>query len=288
MSRDIDSHYLLSFKPTQPGEGRFYRLELTSKRRDAVVRARAGFWTASPPRVARVEAPPRPIRTLRRSALIQSWYGVSRLADGRMRLRVAWEPARRGSSGARPEPHAVLIKAARAGGASLFEGNISAKQLAEVIVPAGRVELDLTIVGADGAVIDREARDVDVPDANAPRVTSLPPEIIRTRTLREFEAASVNPAATPTAVREFRRSDRLIVRAPAMSTDSNVVSVSARLLNRWGHPMRDLVRIDAQGSGVVQFELPLGWLVTGEYQIELRTRQAGNEASQKIPLKVIG
>jgi VWFA-related protein len=62
MSRDLDSYYLLSFKPTQPGEGRFHRLELTSKRRNAVVRARAGFWTPSPALVARAEAPPRPVK----------------------------------------------------------------------------------------------------------------------------------------------------------------------------------------------------------------------------------
>jgi VWFA-related protein len=288
MSRDLDSYYVLTFKPTQPGEGRFHRLELTSKRRDAIVRARTGFWTPTPTLFARMEAPPRPVRTLKRSALIQSWYGLTRLADGRMRLRVAWEPARVPSSRPRPEPHAVVIRAARSGGASLFEGNISARQLAEIVVPTGRVELDLTIVGADGAVMDREARDVEVPDGNAPRVTSLPPEIIRARTLLEFQAASANPAAMPTLVREFRRSDRLIVRASTMSSETGTLNVSARLLNRWGHPMRELATIDAHGSGVVQFDLPLAWLMPGEYEIELRTKQAGNEGSQKIPVKVIG
>jgi hypothetical protein len=155
-------------------------------------------------------------------------------------------------------------------------------------VPAGRVELDLTIVSADGMVIDREARDVDVPHANAPRVVALPPEIIRTRTLREFQAASLNPAATPTPAREFRRSDRLIVRAPAITTDASPLRASARLLNRWGQPMRDLEVIDANGSGIVQFSLPLSWLVPGEYEIELRTNASDTEASQKIPVKVIG
>ena len=287
MSRDLDTYYVLTFKPPQPVEGRFFRFELTSTRRDAVVRARAGYWTPVTV-VARVDAPPRPPRTLKRSTTIHTWYGLTRLADGRMRLRVTWEPARRVAVKPPREPHTVTVRAARARGASLFEGSISASQLAEVVVPAGRVELDLTILGADGGVIDREARDLDVPESNAARVTSLPPEIIRARTLREFEAASSNPDATPTPVREFRRSDRLIVRAPAMTTGEGGLTVSARLLNRWGQPMRDLQRLDARGSGIVQFSLPLAWLMPGDYEIELRTRDGRSEASQKIPVKVVG
>ena len=287
MSRDLDNYYVLTFKPPQPVEGRFFRFELTSKRRDAVVRARAGYWTPVTV-VARAVTPPRPPRTLKRSPVIQSWYGLTRLADGRMRLRVTWEPARRASAKPRREPQTVALRAAAPSGASLFEGNISASQLAEVVVPAGRVELDLTIVAADGSVIDHEARDLDVPQSDARRVTSLPPEIIRARTLREFEAASTNPDAAPTPVREFRRSDRLIVRAPAMTSGDSALTVSARLLNRWGQPMRDLQTLDARGSGIVQFSLPLSWLVPGEYEIELRTSDGGREASQKIPVKVVG
>jgi VWFA-related protein len=287
MSRDLDIYYVLTFKSPQPLEGRFFRFELTSTRREAVVRAPAGYWTPVTV-VARAPTPPRAPRTLKRSTVIQTWYGLTRLADGRMRLRVTWEPARRVAAKPPREPHTVTLRAARASGASLFEGGISASQLAEVVVPAGRVELDLTIVAADGSVIDREARDLDVPESNAPRVTSLPPEIIRARTLREFEAASTNPDAAPTPVREFRRSDRLIVRAPAMTSGVWVLTVSARLLNRWGQPMRDLETLDARGSGIVQFSLPLAWLVPGDYEIELRTRDGGSEASQKIPVKVVG
>jgi VWFA-related protein len=288
VSRDLDSYYLVAFRPSPRGEGRFYELELTARRRGAIVRAPAGYWTPVTRAAPRAAAAPRPLRVLRRSPIIQSWYGVTRLADGRMRLRVTWEPPRTPPPAAR-QPHAVQLRAAGAeGGALLFEGTIVASALAEAIVPAGRVELDLTIVSADGAVLDREARDVEVPNPDAPRVVSLPPEIIRARTLREFQAASVNPAATPTAVREFRRSDRLIVRAPAISSDASPVRATARLLNRWGQPMRDLDAIDANGSGILQFSLPLSWLVPGEYEIELRTRGAGTEISQKIPVRVIG
>ncbi len=288
MSRDLDTYYVLTFTPSEPGEGRFHRFELTSKRRNAVVRASSGFWTpVSPAAVARYEAP-RPMRTLRRSALIQSWYGLSRLADGRMRLRVTWEPAPRKPLPGRREPNAVVVRAAKAGGAALFEGKVGAAELAEVVVPAGRVELDLTIVAADGTELDRETRDVDVPAADAPRASVLAPEIIRARTLREFQAATRNPAAAPTPSRAFRRSDRLIVRAAAHQAEASLPTVTARLLNRWGQPMRDLEIIDGPGSGVVQFALPLAWLVPGEYEIELRTAQPGGAASLKIPVKVMG
>lgn len=290
MSRDLDSYYVLTFAPTQTAEGRYQRLELTTKRRGAVVRTSAGFWTPiSAETLARRDPPPRPIRTLKRSPLIVSWFGLTRLGDGTMRLRVTWEPARRGT-GARPrEVSQVVVRAARGGGSeALFERTIAQSQLAEAIVPAGRVELDLTVMDAKGQVIDREARDVDVPEPDAPRISTLAPEIIRARTLPEFEAARHDPAATPTPQREFRRTDRLIVRAPAAASATRAVIVSARLLNRWGQPMRELQAVEGPGAGIMQFELPLGWLATGEYELELRTRQGTSDASQRIPVKVIG
>lgn len=290
LSRDLDGFYVITFTPAQPAEGRYQRLELSTTRRGAVVRTGAGFWTpVSADTLAKREPPPRPVRTLKRSPLIASWIGLTRLGDGTMRLRVTWEPSRRAAGGARRDVSHVVVRAARAGGSdALFERTIAESQLAEAIVPAGRVELDLTVLDAKGQVLDREARDVDVPDPDGARVTTLAPEIIRARTLREFEAARVNPAATPTPQREFRRSDRLIVRAPAVASTTRAVTVSARLLNRWGQPMRELQPVEGPGAGIVQFELPLAWLATGEYELELRTRQGTSEASQRIPVKVVG
>jgi VWFA-related protein len=290
MARDLDSYYVLTFTPSQKGEGHFYLFELTSKRRQAIVRAPSGFWTPAPPVVVRTE-PPRPVRTVRRSPMIRTWYGVSQLADGRMRLRVTWEPAPRLSAvvAATGEPAAVLVRASRSGGGgALFEGKMAVAELAEMIVPPGRVELDLTVVAADGRELDREARDVDVPENGAARASALVPEIIRARTYREYHAAARDSGAVPTPTREFLRSDRLIVRAPAQQTKDHPLSISARILNRWGQPMRDLEPIEGPDDAIVQFGLPLSWLVPGQYEIELRTTQPGGEASQKIPLKVIG
>jgi VWFA-related protein len=289
MARDLDSYYVLTFTPSQKAEGHYYRLELTSTRSHAVVRAPSGFWTPAPP-VVTDAAPPRPIRTLRRSAMIRTWYGVSQLADGRMRLRVTWEPAPRAAAVVRATgaPAAVVVRAARTGGDVLFEGKVPVGALAEMIVPPGRVELDLTIVAADGRALDREARDVDVPKAGAQPATALVPEIIRARTYREYQDAARNPGAVPTPTREFLRSDRLIVRAPAQVTERSALKVSARILNRWGQPMRDLEPLDGPHDAIVQFGLPLAWLVAGQYEIEVRTTRPEGVASQKIPLRVIG
>jgi hypothetical protein len=74
---------------------------------------------------------------------------------------------------------------------------------------------------------------------------------------------------TPTADLRFRRSERLIVLLPTLSSDA----VSARLLDRAGKPLpipvSAAIREDADGSRWRVAELVLAPLATGDYLIEL-------------------
>jgi VWFA-related protein len=295
MTRDLDAYYLLTFQPVQRADGRFQRVEVTARRRDVVVRAPSGFWMplALPASSIGDVTVAAPARTVRRSSLIHTWTGLTRLADGRLRMRVTWEPSRRAP--AARAPAVVLLRAAKAGGAPLFEGKLSAAggaggvpQLAEFIVPAGRIEIDLAIVAPDGSTLDKDVRDVDVPDARRLRVTSMNPEIVRTRTVKEFAALSVDPGAAPTPLREFRRADRLLVRSAVFAADGTKMAVSGRLLNRWGQPMRPLATLPLASDAMVQFDLPLAWLAAGDYEIELTSKDGQTETAHRLSLKVTG
>src|SRR5207247_1003850 len=96
-------------------------------------------------------------------------------------------------------------------------------------VPAGRVEVDLTILDAGGKVLDSDVRDIDVPNLASSEKAGpvfVSPEIVRTRTLRDFEMASADPDAAPSPLRTFDRGDRVLIRAYAFDPGGTPVQVT--------------------------------------------------------------
>jgi len=158
-------------------------------------------------------------------------------------------------------------------------------------VPAGRVEVDMSIYDAEGKSVDTDARDVDVPDLKSAKrgPVLLAPEVVRARTLRDFRSATANPDAAPSSVRTFARGDRLLIRVPAFDGSGTAVQVSAKVLNEWGQPMRDIDALDATPrDGTSQFALPLSWLVPGDYLIEVLGTNANGAVRQRVAFKVTG
>ena len=94
-----------------------------------------------------------------------------------------------------------------------------ASDRALVQVPPGRLQLDLSIKSADGAVLDTGAQDIDVPIARGAGPVLLQPQVVRARTVREFRTLSASPDAAPTPSRVFSRSERLLIRVPAYNPD---------------------------------------------------------------------
>ena len=122
----------------------------------------------------------------------------------------------------------------------------------------------MTVLGLAGQKLDTDVRDLEV---QAPRDATpllLPPVLIATQSAREFREAIADPSAPPVPAREFRRTERLLVRVPAYAT-SGAVPVSANLLNRVGQTMRVLDTLPADASGVTQFDLQLAPLAPGDY-----------------------
>jgi VWFA-related protein len=300
LSHDLETYYALSYQPAQ-ADGRFHAVEIRARRRNVVVHTRAGYWAPLGSEVRAMLAsasssmPPVSRRALRRSPIIDAWVGIARDAEGSARMVVTWEPRARGISA----PAVVAVQARTAAGKILFDGRLARVGSESVVpsdsarfdVPAGRVEVDMSIYDAEGKSVDTDARDVDVPDLKSAKrgPVLLAPEVVRARTLRDFRSATANPDAAPSSVRTFARGDRLLIRVPAFDGSGTAVQVSAKVLNEWGQPMRDIDPLDATPrDGTSQFALPLSWLVPGDYLIEVLGTNANGAVRQRVAFKVTG
>jgi VWFA-related protein len=297
VSRDLDTHYVLTYRPSHGFDGRFHALQLAVKRRDAQVRARSGYLApmSAQMRAARVAAQtswtgPRP---LRRSPLIHAWTGFTRTAEGAARVTVTWEPKRLTGSIRRSPPEAIVLTASRPDGEVIFQGRLApvgapkgeTRDAAAFEAPAGRLLIDMNVVDGAGAVLDFDARDLEVPDLQKPGGIMLPASVLRARSAREFRSVSTDPYASPVPSREFRRTDRLLVRVPAYDSGAGVSSITATLLNGWRQPMRTLPAMPGTvADGITQFDVPLAPLAPGEYVIRIN----GPGGAEHVAFRVTG
>jgi VWFA-related protein len=298
LAHDLEAYYALTYQPAA-ADGRFHPVEVRAKRLNVQVRTRPGYWAplGSEWRAMVRSAStilPMSRRALRRSSIIDAWIGLVPDGNGRARMVLTWEPRTKTAS-----PDVVAVKARTSKGVALFDGRVrrvgsGSGALGDNVrfdVPAGRVELDLTILDIQGRVLDTDARDFDVPDLRSQKrgPVLLAPEVVRARTLRDFNTASADPDAAPSSVRTFARGDRLLIRVPAFDASGASVQVTAKVLNELGQPMRT---IDATAGtprdGITQFALPLAWLVPGAYQIELLGSNANGAVRERLAFRVTG
>ena len=113
----------------------------------------------------------------------------------------------------------------------------------------------MTILGIAGEKLDFDARDLEVPMMKGAVPLLLPAIVISTQSAREFREVAADVNASPDPSRQFRRTDRLVIRVPAYASGAPV-RVTGRLLNRLAQPMRDLDALPDAG-GITQFDLPL-------------------------------
>jgi hypothetical protein len=156
--------------------------------------------------------------------------------------------------------------------------------------PEGAVRIDMQILDAHGTVIDTDARDINVPAVRADSPTLYSASVVRARSAREFrealEAATIPPAAT----RDFRRTDRLLVRVAALDATGAAAPVAGVLLNRWRQPMREVPAFDVPGAprGLSHFDLPLAPLPPGEYTLRLTVTHERGTLSEHVTFRVAG
>lgn len=280
VTADLDYYFTVTFKMQGPEDGRFHPVQVRVKRTGAQTRSRSGYWASNAALVAttaKANAPgiTLPFRPSHSSPYITPWIGMSRSTDGLTRVTVTWEP------GIVPPRNqrvvAIALKALSGDGKTLFESRIGPGDgdRAAFDAPPGFVAVELAIQSSNGTPLDTDYRSISVPDLQVSKPTFATPQVLRTRTARQFADVSQDANASPSASRAFSRTERLLVRIPAYAAGDTLPVVSARLLNRRGIPMRELQPVTAPlEPGVVQFDLPLASLAPDEYRVEIAAANA--------------
>jgi VWFA-related protein len=301
---ELDSGYMLTYTAAQGDDGKFHPVQISvartvlAKAGGADARARAGYISSLPPdlrRGARTadHGPLLTTRMIHRSPLIHAWSGGTRVDAGHGHITVTWLPAAASASAAQ-----IAVKATTGDGRLLFEGFLSPVRLGEppndgnpdrveFDAPAGKVQIDMTIIGSRGEKLDVDARDIDVPAAKGTAAVILPPIMIGTQSAREFRAAAADANAAPDPARQFRRTDRVLIRVPAYAA-GRPVPVTARLLNRVGQLLQTMTPLPESPGGVTQFDLSLAPLAPGDYFLQFTAVGPSGQVDQRVSLKITG
>lgn len=303
IASDASAYYILRYVTTEKQDGKFHDLRVSVTKPGLTVRTRKGYWAPPPdealraallrPRAPIVLEPPRHI-----SPFIKPWFGASRGADGKTRITFVWEPAVPIPGARQPTAARVILKALAADGSALFDGSVAptgplrpdaadeTRARAVFDVPPGELRLRMSIENESEQAIDSDVRVITVRDLSAPVVLGTP-AVFRGRTARDFRAFEDAPAATPVASREFSRTERLMIRVPAYAPPDAPLTVAARLMNRKGQVMRDLViRPGATSSAPAEIDVPLAGFATGEYRIEIAAKSPAAQVKDILEFRV--
>jgi hypothetical protein len=222
-----------------------------------------------------------------------------------------WEPLALQDGPRAPEvPARVMLTVTGADGSPVFRGPVAgaaadpnapaapgpAGSAAPATAPAagagvsfaaapGQLDLRMVVENARGQVIDSTTQSLTVPDYARTQVSFSTPRLYRARTAREALLVRNNLDAPPTAMREFSRAERLLIRLDAYAAGGARPDVTAKLLNRAGSSMAD-VPIQAVDGKPFLIDFPLASLAAGEYIIQVDAKTASGTAQQMIGFKV--
>jgi VWFA-related protein len=315
--RDTSAYYLLGYNSTFTAtDGKFHEIKVNVKRPGVQVRARKGYWAFTADDAARAMAPSKPempnaystalasiAPQARGARVVRTWIGTERAANGKTKVTFVWEPMPKSpGEPARPgdAPARVSLMAVGPDGAPYFRGKIpdaaasttavAAAQKVSFEAAPGKMQMRVSVEGANADVLDSETREVDVPDLTKPETALGTPGVFRARTVRELQQLKADVQATPTASREFSRTDRVFIRVTSYAPGATTPVVTAKLLNRAGQPMGDLAVAPVNGSepGTSDVDLALAAMPAGEYLVEITATADGAPAKEVVGFRITG
>jgi hypothetical protein len=269
-------------------------------RRGVDVKARKGYWALTEEEARRAEvvtpAPPSDIArafatlaTSRTGRPIDARIETARseTASGLARVTFAWESRGTRDRAAASTPALVKLTAFDATGATRFDGEAPASPPAAFDLPPGRAKLKIDVLNASGESIDLEMRDIEVPDLWTPAVALSSPRVVRARDGRHYLALVGDAHAPGAASREFRRTDRLLIRFSAYARDGVTPEVIARLVSKTGDALATLAAARSTLEGAThQIDLPLANLASGDFVLRIEAKAGDATAVELVPLRV--
>lgn len=307
---DSSAYYLLGYTSTlAKPDGRYHKINVRVKRPGVQIRYRRGYVALTADEAARALAPPRPgppkaitealgaLAVPVRRSLIRTWVGMSPGANGKTKISFVWEPVPPRPGMRSEAPARVSLIAGNANSDLFFRGQSAAPGAppagaaapaplrVDFEVPPGPIELEIAVEDAGKQVLDRETRKIVVPSMGL-GLTMSTPEVFRARTVREFQTLSADAAAIPLTEREFRRTDRLLVRAAAQGAATEKPVITARMLNRDGGVMNSLTATPASFGGLTNIDVPLAALPTGEYLIEIKATDGAEQTVTLVAIRI--
>lgn len=307
--RDASSYYLLGYTSNPaPTDGKFHAIRVRVKRPGMDVRARKGYWAFSDADVKRAAEGPRAgpptavskalaaITPLTNRRYVRTWIGTERGDAGLTRVTFLWEPLPATPGVKRDEARRVSLLATTATGDIVYRGRVPSTLAApgagasiSFDARPGPLDLRITIEGDGTGTLDNEDRNLVVPDLAAPEVRLTTPKVWFARNAREFTALTAGAMPPPVATREFRRTDRLLVRFDALAPGTAPAAVTAQLLNQQGNRMGDVpvTTPPAPASGY-SIDLSLANYAAGQYLLELTANAEGHKPVSELVAFRIG
>ena len=298
MIKQVSALYLLGYTREMPLDGLFHRIKVRVKRGGVEVRAREGYWA---PRAQDVEA----ARTRAAAAvlepsvaaafstllapnaprLVDLWSGAGPPVDGRVELTLAWSP--RTERGDTTVPASVLATI-QAGTDAPIERTIE-RDGTTVDLPAGVVQLAITVTDAKGEVVDREKRTLKLSPAAEPALMLSTPAVHRSRSPADLRAILTSEKPPVYAGRTFSRTDRLIVRTRVIAPrdPAGPVKIAARLIDRRGATIVQLPVGPASAGGGYQLDLPVASIAAGEFAVVFDATSGDARAEAFVPFRVV-
>jgi VWFA-related protein len=286
---DTTAYYILGYTPTRTeDDGKYHKINVKVKRSGTRVLARQGYFAPSSKELERAaEASARTLEPRVAGALdtlaqrqpgkrpVDVWVGLSKGAEGRTRVVVVWDPSAPEAAGrvggldvTVATGRGVEIVPQRAPSAS--GTGQSSRVAAAFEVPPGPFSLKYTAKGGDQSTIDTWSQALAAPDWSTAALAISSPRFFLARSIAELRAIRASPDPPPTAVRQFRRSDRVLVAVDCYTQrPEDTPRLQAHVLTRDGKELTELP-VPAIENATVTFEVPVGSLGQGTYILRLR------------------
>ncbi len=206
-------------------------------------------------------------------------------------VQILWEPApRQPNEGGRPRiPARIAFKVFEMGEEvpagqevdPIITSMSDDRRTVRFALTPGSYRVQMVVQDTNANILDSDVRDLVVRPGTADVVIGTP-QVWRARDARG--SADNDPQALPVVVRDFRRTERLLIRVPVYPAG---VRVSAQLTNERG----ELVSQPSVGVGgspaELYLDLPLGALPDGAYRLELQASAERGRALETLAFHVV-